>query len=131
MLLFLLAAAVGGAWAFVPALLKARYGTNEIITTLMMSFIGIDLADYLIKGPFQDPTIADPADRGDPLDKLLPPIPGTSIDVSLLVALAAVLVVHYVLTRTAFGLRLQVLGANPEAARHVGINLPRLTSPRS
>jgi ABC-type uncharacterized transport system permease subunit len=123
----LMAAAVGAAWTLVPALLKAWYGTNEIITTLMMSFVGVDLADYLIKGPFQDPTIRTPQTQAIPFDSLLPPIPGTSIDVSLLVAFAAVIVVHYVLTRTAFGLKLHVLGANPRAARHVGINLPRLT----
>jgi ABC-type uncharacterized transport system permease subunit len=126
-LLFGLAAAVGAAWAFIPGFLKAYYGTNEIITTLMMTFIGVDLADYLIKGPFQDPTIQTPQTQAIALDKLLPPIPGTSIDVSLLFALAATLVVHYVLTRTAFGLRLHILGANPRAARHMGIRLPRLT----
>jgi general nucleoside transport system permease protein len=126
-LLFLLAAGVGAGWAFLPGFLKARYGTNEIITTLMMSFIGIDLADYLIKGQFQDPAIQTPQTEAIPFDKLLPPIPGTSIDVSLLVAFTAVLVVHFVMTRMAFGLRLHVLGANPKAARHVGINLPQLT----
>src|SRR2546423_824528 len=42
-ILFLLAGAVGALWTVIPAVLKARYGTNEIITTLMMSFIGIDL----------------------------------------------------------------------------------------
>jgi simple sugar transport system permease protein len=125
--LFLMAAAVGAAWAFIPGFLKAYYGINEIITTLMMTFIGIDLADYLIKNPFQDPAIQTPQTTAIPFDKLLPPIPGTSIDVSLLVAFAAVIVVHYMLTRTAFGLRLHVLGANPRAARHVGIKLPRLT----
>ena len=125
--LFLLAAAAGAARAFVPGFLKAYYGINEIITTLMMTFIGIDLADYLIKNPFQDPTIQTPQTTAIPLGKLLPPIPGTSIDVSLLVAFAAVLVIHFVMTRTAFGLRLHVLGANPRAARHVGIKLPQLT----
>jgi ABC-type uncharacterized transport system permease subunit len=125
--LFLLAAGAGAAWTIVPALLKARYGTNEIITTLMMSFIGVDLANVLVKGPFQDPAIRTPQTRAIDFDKLLPPIPGTSIDCSLLVAFAVVIVVHYLLTRTAFGLRLQILGANPRAARHMGIRLPRLT----
>lgn len=124
--LFALAAAAGALWTLIPALLKARYGTNEIITTLMMSFVGVDLANILVKGPFQDPTIRTPQTSAIDLGKLLPPIPGTSIDCSLLVALAIVLVVHYVLTRTAFGLRLQVLGANPRAARHAGVRLPRL-----
>jgi simple sugar transport system permease protein len=125
-LLFLLAAAAGGLWTVVPALLKARYGTNEIITTLMMSFVGVDVANILIKGPFQDPSIPTPQTKVLSLNDMLPAIPGTRIHVGLLVAFAVVLVVHYVLTRTAFGLRLQILGANPRAARHVGINLPRL-----
>ena len=124
--LFAAAGAVGAAWTVVPAVLKARYGTNEIITTLMMSFIGIDLASILIKGPFHDPTTPLPQTSVIPLDKMLPNIPGTRIHVGLLVAFAAVLVVHYLLTRTSWGLRLRIMGANPRAARHFGIDLPRL-----
>jgi ABC-type uncharacterized transport system permease subunit len=124
--LFLVAGAAGGAWTLVPALLKARYETNEIITTLMMSFIGVGIANILIKGPFQDTSVNIPQTRVLPLDKMLPAIPGTRIHVGVLVAVAAVLIVHFVLTRTSFGLRLQVLGANPRAARHMGVKVPRL-----
>ncbi len=124
--LFVLAGAAGALWTVIPALLKARYGTNEIITTLMMSFIGIDLASILIKGPFHDATTPLPQTRVVPLNKMLPSIPGTRIHAGLLVAFAAILVVHYILTRTSWGLRLQIMGANPRAARHFGINLPRL-----
>jgi ABC-type uncharacterized transport system permease subunit len=106
--------------------LKARYGTNEIITTLMMSYIGVDLANILIKGPFQDPAVTIPQTRVLDLEKMLPNIPGTRIHIGLLVAFGAVLVVHYVLTRTSWGLRLRIMGANPRAARHFGVNLPRL-----
>jgi simple sugar transport system permease protein len=125
-LLFLLSGAVAGAWTLLPAVLKARFGTNEIITTLMMSFIGIDLASILIKGPFHDHTTPLPQTAVVPLDKMLPPIPGTRIHSGLLVAFAAVVVVHYVLTRTSWGLRLQIMGANPRAARHFGVSVPRL-----
>lgn len=124
--LFLLAGAVGAIWTLLPALLKALYGTNEIITTLMMSFIGIDLASILIKGPFHDPTTPLPQTAVIPFSKMLPSIPGTRIHIGILVAFAAILVVHYLLTRTAWGLRLQIMGANPRAARHFGIDLPRL-----
>ncbi|HXY83883.1 MAG TPA: ABC transporter permease [Gaiellaceae bacterium] len=124
--LFLVAGAAGAAWTIVPAALKAYYGTNEIITTLMMSFIGVGVANILIKGPFQDPTVNIPETRVLPLDKMLPSIPGTRVHVGVLVAFAAVIVVHFVLTRTSFGLRLQVLGANPRAARHMGVKLPRV-----
>lgn len=122
--LFLIAGAVGALWTVIPAVLKARYGTNEIITTLMMSFIGIDLASILIKGPFHDSTT--PLPQTAVLPTMLPNIPGTRIHVGLLVAFAAILVVHYMLTRTSWGLRLQIMGANPRAARHFGIDLPRL-----
>jgi len=63
LILFLAAGATGAAWTIPPAILKARYGTNEIITTLMMSFIGVDLASLLIKGPFQDPAVSIPQTR--------------------------------------------------------------------
>jgi general nucleoside transport system permease protein len=126
LVLFLVAGGAGAAWTLVPALLKARYETNEIITTLMMSFIGVGVANILIKGPFQDPSVNIPQTRVLPLNKMLPSIPGTRIHVGVLVALAAALIVHFVLTRTSFGLRLQILGANPRAARHVGVKVPRL-----
>jgi ABC-type uncharacterized transport system permease subunit len=126
LLLFLVAGGAGAAWTLLPALLKARYETNEIITTLMMSFIGVGVANILIKGPFQDPTVNIPQTRVLPLNKMLPSIPGTRIHIGVLVALAAALIVHFVLTRTSFGLRLQILGANPRAARHVGVKVPRL-----
>ncbi len=124
--LFVVAGAAGAAWTLLPAVLKARYETNEIITTLMMSFIGVGIANILIKGPFQDPTVNIPQTRVLPLDKMLPAIPGTRIHIAVLMALAAALLVHFVLTRTSFGLRLQILGANPRAARHVGLKVPRL-----
>ena len=124
--LFLVAAGVGAAWTIVPAGLKAGYETNEIITTLMMSFIGVGLANILVKGSFQDPAVNIPQTKVLPLNKLLPAIPGTRIHVGVLVALFAAVVAYYVLTRTAFGLRVQVLGANPRAARHVGVQVRKL-----
>jgi simple sugar transport system permease protein len=125
-LLFLVAGSAGAAWTLIPAVLKARYGTNEIITTLMMSFIGVGIADILIQGPFQDPTVRTPQTQSIDFDKLMPAIPGTTIDASIIVALVFVGAVHFLLTRTAFGLRLHILGLNPRAARHVGASVPRL-----
>ncbi len=126
-LLFVIAGLAGAIWTLIPAILKAKYGTNEIITTLMTSFIGVDIANILIKGPFQDPTVTIPQTRVLPFQDMLPNIPGTRIHCGLLVAFTAILVVHYVMTRTSWGLRLQIMGANPRAARHFGIDLKRLT----
>jgi ABC-type uncharacterized transport system permease subunit len=124
--LFVVAALVGAVWTIVPALLRAYYGVNEIITTLMMTFIGINLANILIKGPFQDVASNVPQTRSIPYTDLLPTIPGTRIHVGVIVALIAAVVTWYVMSRTSFGLRLAVLGANARAAAHVGISVPRL-----
>jgi ABC-type uncharacterized transport system permease subunit len=124
--MFLLAGAVGAAWTIVPAVLKARYGLNEIITTLMMTFIGIDLAQILVKGPFQDPVTTTPQTRSLDFRALLPSIPGTRIHAGVLVALTAAVVVWFLMSRTSFGLRLQVLGASTRAAKHMGLDVSRL-----
>ncbi|HEX9516435.1 MAG TPA: ABC transporter permease [Streptosporangiaceae bacterium] len=125
-LLFLIAGSAGALWTIIPAVLKAWYETNEIITTLMMSFIGVGIANILVKGPFQDRAVNIPQTRTIPFAKLLPNLAGTRVNLGVLVALGAVPIVYYLLTRTSFGLRLEVLGANPRAARHVGISLRRV-----
>ena len=124
-LLSLMAMAVGAAWTLIPALLKARYGMNEIITTLMMTFIGIGAANLLVKGPFKGPSTV-PQTAIIPTDLLLPVLPGTRIHIGVIVALLAIVVVYLALSRTSFGTRLDVLGANPRAAAHLGVNVPRM-----
>ncbi len=126
-LLWLLAAAVGAVWTIVPAYLKARYQVNEIITTLMMTFIGINVANLFIKGPFRDFESTNvPQTTVLPAESRLPDLPGTKIHAGIVVALLACVLVHLAMTRTAFGLRLNVLGANPRAAAHFGLSVPRL-----
>ena len=119
--------AVGAVWSLIPAMLKARYGVNEIITTLMMSFLGTSLANVLIKLVLRDPDTTVPQTRSLAVDDRLPRLFGTTIHWGLVLALLAVILVHLMMTRTAFGLRLQVLGANRAAAVHAGFRVERLT----
>jgi simple sugar transport system permease protein len=120
-------ALVGMVWSLLPALLKTRYGVNEIITTLMMSFLGVSLANVLIKLAFRDLNTTVPQTRSLAVDDRLPRLFGTTIHCGLLLALLAVVLVHLLMTRTAFGLKLQVLGANRAAAVHAGLKVDRLT----
>ncbi len=124
---FVVAALVGAAWAFIPAFLKARHGVNEIVTTLMMTFLGISLANLLVKIPFNDPSTTVPQTATLPVADRLPRLFDTTIHSGVILALVAVLAVHLLMTRTAFGLRLQIVGANPRAAAHAGLNVPVLT----
>ncbi len=123
----LVGSAVGALWSLIPALLKARYGVNEIITTLMMSFLGTSLANVMIKLVLRDPDTTVPQTRSLPVDERLPRLFGTTIHSGLLLAILAVILVHLMMTRTAFGLKLQVLGANRSAAIHAGFRVERLT----
>jgi len=124
---FVVAFAVGALWSLIPALLKARHGINEIISTLMMSFLGVSLANVLIKIPFNDPTTTVPQTATLPVEDRLLRLGDTTIPCGILIALAAVLLVHVMMERTSLGMKLQIVGANPRAARHAGLNLQRLT----
>ena len=116
---------VGATWTVVPSFLKAYYGMNEIITSLMMAYLGINLANLLIKGPFLTTHAFIPETEVIPFNYLLPYIPGSRIHVGLIVALVVLVLVHLMQTRTAYGLRLRILGASPKAAIHAGINVKR------
>jgi simple sugar transport system permease protein len=126
-LAMLLAIATGALWSLIPAVLKARYGINEIITSMMMSFLGTSFANVLIKLVFWDPTTTVPQTRTLPVDDRLPRLFDTTVHSGVLIALAVVILVHLMMTRTAFGLKLQVVGANPAAAVHAGLNVAWLT----
>ena len=118
---------VGAAWSVMPAFLKASYGINEIITSLMISFLGTSLASVLVKIPFRDPSTSVPQTYVLPVAKRLPHLFDSTINSGILIAIAAVLLVHLLMTRTAFGLKLRIVGANPRAAAHAGLNVARLT----
>jgi general nucleoside transport system permease protein len=122
-----IAALIGAAWTLIPALLRGRYGVNEIITTLMMSFIGIGVANVLVKGPFK--TDVGGVARTDVVafNDRFPLLFDTRIHLGFAIAVAAILGVHVLMTRTSLGLRLRVLGANPRAALHAGLRPVRLT----
>jgi simple sugar transport system permease protein len=100
---------------------------NEIITTLMMSFLGVSLANVLVKLVFLDPGTTVPQTRTLPVEDRLPRLWETTVTSGLIFGLAAVVLVHLMMTRTGFGLKLRMVGANPRAAIHAGLNMPVLT----
>ncbi len=122
--LALIAAMVaGGLWGgVIPGLAKAWVGAHEVITTMMMSYIAILLAHYMVeKGPMmqqgfvpQSPPITSSA--------TLPTIlTNSNLSAGLYIALAAVVVVHILLFYTSFGYKLRAVGYNAFAARYSGL----------
>lgn len=122
-----LATLVAMIWSLLPALLRAYQGVNEIITTLMMSFLGVSLANVLVKLAFLDPETTVPQTRTLAVEDRLPRLFETTVTSGLILGLIAVVLVQLVMTRTAFGLRLRTVGANPRAAVHAGLDVPLLT----
>lgn len=128
--LLLVAGAVGGAlWVAVPALLRAWFGTNETITTLMLNLVALYLVQYLILGShsyWRDPDSPTfPQGKPVPDAAQLPTFGTTSVHAGIVVALVAVAVVAFVLRRTRLGLDMKVMGDAPAAARYAGIGVRR------
>ncbi|GAB4064655.1 ABC transporter permease [Ancylobacter sonchi] len=120
-------AMVGAVWSLLPALLKAYQGVNEIITTLMMTFLGVSFANVLVKLAFRDPATTVPQTRTLIVADRLPRLFDTTVSSGLIIGLVAIVAVHLLMTRTSFGLKLRIVGANPRAAIHAGLNVPLLT----
>jgi simple sugar transport system permease protein len=127
-----LVAAVAGflgglAWAVVPAVLRVRWGLNEIITTLMMNYVALNVTSWLVKGPVKDPAVVPPQTRLIPPEARLPELFGSGVHVGLVVGLLVALLVAVLFRYTVLGFRLDVLGKNRFAAVHAGMPVGRLT----
>ena len=125
MVVMLALGVVGGmAWAAIPALLKIRFSTNEILTSLMLVYVAQYLFDWLVRGPWRDPQGFNfPKSVNFDGWQLLPR--WGDIHLGALFALVVALVLAVVMARTLKGFELQVLGAAPRAGRFAGFSGPR------
>ena len=123
----LLGIAGGMAWILIPAFVKARSDINEIITTLMMSWVAINLVSWLVKGPINDLSTVPAQTTPIPLVYRMPLIPFSRIHIGLIIGLISILAMHWMIRRTTLGYQFRVMLANKKAARHVGMSVPRLT----
>jgi len=114
-------AVAGAAWAGIAAVLRARFGVLEVISTIMLNFIAANLVSYLVRGPMQEPTHIYPQTESiNPASRLPHLIPQTRLHIGLLIAIVVAGVAWWVFARTAAGFRLRVVGASPSAARVAG-----------
>jgi ABC-type uncharacterized transport system permease subunit len=125
-LLVLLGALAGAAWALPPALLRVRFGIDEVVTTLLLNPVALLLVSGLLNGPWRDPVtrfpesprIAAPAEFPQLVDR-------SRLHLGFVIALAVVAVAWFVTARTTTGLRLRAVGLSPHAARFAGIGVER------
>lgn len=128
-LVALLASAVAGAvWAIIPGLFKAVFNVSEVISCIMMNYIGMYFVNYMVK---KTPAIFDNMrNQSKPvastanlpkagLDKIFA---GSSANVGIVIAIIVVIIIYIILTKTTFGFELKAVGLNRDASRYAGIN---------
>lgn len=122
------AGALGGmAWGAIPALLRAHFNVNEILSSLMLTYVATHLLDYLIRGPLRDPDgFGFPESRLFHDSALLPMLlEGTRLHAGVLFAVVAALVAWLILSRSLLGFQIKVVGQAPEAASYAGFSPKR------
>jgi ABC-type uncharacterized transport system permease subunit len=116
----------GAAWGAIPALLRTRFNVNEILVSLMLTYVAVLLLGSLVHGPLRDPDgLNFPESRL--FQTALPIIiPGTRAHIGFVVALAAALLAWVLLERHFIGFQIKVLGEAPRAASFGGFSEKRL-----
>jgi simple sugar transport system permease protein len=125
----IVAGALGGmAWAAIPAWLKTRFNANEILTSLMLTYVAILFLSYLVHGPWRDPEGFNfPESRMFPDAGTMPVlVEGTRMHFGAILALLAVVGGWLILAKALIGFQLRVVGVAPVAARYVGFKEKRL-----
>jgi simple sugar transport system permease protein len=121
-------AAAGAVWAGLAAVLKLAGNVSEAISTLLLNYVGADVLSYLVYGPWKDKAgNGQPAAKPLPHADFLPKVHILKAHAGILIAVAAVIVVGWALTRTRWGFALRVVGGNGEAARRAGLAVAGLT----
>ena len=131
-LCFLAAIVGGGVWGAIPGVLKARFGSHEVINTIMLNFIAVALVSYFTQYHYKSSGRSDHADRSDRRQahtsrgwaSLFPGLPQCiPLNLAFVLALICCGLVYLFLWRTKWGYELRATGTNPSAAEYGGISV--------
>jgi simple sugar transport system permease protein len=119
----------GGVWGGIPGYLKARFNVNEILSTIMMNAIAVQVMNFLLRGVMID-QIQKGAARIPQTARLspaydLPRLVPTRLHLGALIAIILAVAVYFFLWRTTIGYRIRAVGLNSHASRYAGIKVPR------
>jgi ABC-type uncharacterized transport system permease subunit len=117
---------VGGLWGFIPGVLKARFGANEVITTIMLNYVAFQIIFFVLQWDAirivgNSQPISRELENFVTIPRLLPMLPSIRLHIGLFVALGAAALVSWFLFRTTRGFELRASGLNASAARYSGI----------
>jgi ABC-type uncharacterized transport system permease subunit len=121
---------IGGAlWGLIPALLKTRFGANEILTSLMLVYIAQLLLDWLVRGIWRNPAGFNfPESRTFTDGQILPELLMSGrMHYGALFAVIVVIATWFMLTRTMKGFEIKVIGQAPRAGAFAGFSAKKMT----
>jgi ABC-type uncharacterized transport system permease subunit len=118
---------LGGAiWGAIPGALKAYTGGHEVINTIMMNYIALNITSFLLNGPMRDPNPLNLSAKTPDIavSARIPPIfPGLRVHWGFVLALLMAVFIWWLLQKTTLGFEIRTVGANPDAAKYAGINV--------
>lgn len=117
--------AAGALWALLPAVLRARSGINEIVTTIMMTYVAFSLASWLVKGPLKDDSIVAPATESIAIARRLPHLGDSRVHAGVVVALILAVLAWALARWTVPGILSRLVGEAPAAADRLAIPVTR------
>ena len=120
----------GAAWGFIPGVLKAKTGAHEVITTIMLNYIALNLVSYLLTlEAFQRPGSNNPQSPVVDTTAQYPKLLGDqyALNLAFVLALVAAVFAWWLMERSTLGFQFRAVGANPSAARIAGMNVSRVT----
>lgn len=130
-LVVLVGAAGGALWGGMAGVLKAYAGVNEILSTIMLNIVAVQILNLLLRGPIMDPAEIERGSRIPQTVRLssnadLPVLPGgTRLHLGVVIAVVMAVACYYLLFRTTQGLRIRAVGHNPYASRYAGMSIKR------
>ena len=117
--------AAGAFWGFIPAVLKARLGAHEVITTMMLSYVALYVTGYMVNYPFKAPGWVAQTILISPSAELPRILQPTQLSASIFLAVLLAGVTDYILRKTIIGYEVRAIGLNPSAAESGGISIKK------
>lgn len=122
--LIIIGALIGAFFALIPALIKAKFGANEVVVSLMLNYVLVLFGKYLLVHKMSDPSITYSGSALIPdAAKLTKIIPKTDVSTGIILALVAVIFVHLFLYKTKKGYEIRMVGANIKFAKYAGVSV--------
>jgi len=124
--MMLAAMLVGGLWAMIPGIAKAFWNVNEVITSLMLNYVALNIINIFVYGAWKDPNgVGFPETATFSKNAWLPTFWGTRVHFGVVIAITIAIILYIILNKTRWGYEIKVIGESRQVARYSGMNIKK------